>query len=532
MVIAPLSLQKDYWHNFEVNEKDIEFLYNFLLEIEKPQNVDELLQAIVKERIKEETTALKKMQQSGGTVYYPKEHYQIGQTIQVPAFGWQSVKVISTRPGQNPEVPSLEVIEVELENGEHRLLAAGLSEHKLNQPVSINSNDPLLDIHYVMKQFGPQLRNRLEEKLTANPDLVRVGLQWFPRALIVDINIGHLNLAEAVLDMNGGGPLPPSALIKEIDLPEDVDPQLNEFSLNLALQDDKRFDEVGAAGEVNWFLHRLEPDGVRETPLHLRSILPSNTISDEIVDMLREFDPQILDELEPELHPAEEGSVNKVEISLIYPHWRAGTLPLVGNLQKVFPTAYESPRVQFTFVDGNSGEKFSGWVVRPNRYIYGLREWYTAQGLVTGSVIRIQRGNQPGEVIIQADRKRASKEWLRTAGINSDGSITYSTQKHNISAAVDERLAIMVPDVQAMDKLWEQSSRQRLSLAQIVRMTMKEMAKLSPQNHVHAEELYAGVNLVRRLPPGPILKLLLESPWAQHLGNLYFRLDDTGGVNE
>jgi hypothetical protein len=58
------------------------------------------------------------------------------------------------------------------------------------------------------------------------------------------------------------------------------------------------------------------------------------------------------------------------------------------------------------------------------------------------------------------------------------------------------------------------------------------MAKLSPQSHVHAQELYAGVNLLRRCPPGPILSLLLESDWVQHLGNLYFRLVEPSEGND
>jgi hypothetical protein len=214
---------------------------------------------------------------------------------------------------------------------------------------------------------------------------------------------------------------------------------------------------------------------------------------------------------------------------LIYSHWRAGTLPLAGNLVNLFPTAYESPRIQFTFVDGTSGEKISGWVVRANHYIYGLRDWYLSQGLIAGSLVHIRQGKNPGEVIIRADKKRPTREWVRTAIIGSDGGIVFSMLKHNIATAVDERMAIVTSDVEALDKVWEQNNKQRQPLQQTVRQTMSEMAKLSPQSHVHAEELYAGVNILRRCPPGPILNLLLESSWAKHLGNLYFRLDDSAG---
>ena len=56
---------------------------------------------------------------------------------------------------------------------------------------------------------------------------------------------------------------------------------------------------------------------------------------------------------------------------------------------------------------------------------------------------------------------------------------------------------------------------------------MGNMIKLNPQGNVHAEELYAALNTVRRCPPGLMLSVLLEKPWANHLGDLYFRFNDS-----
>ena len=101
-----------------------------------------------------------------------------------------------------------------------------------------------------MKIYADDLLDALEDSLSANPDFVRIAGRWFPRALLVDINVGHLNLAEAVLDMSGGGPLTTGQLLEQIELTADVNPKLVEFSLDLALQEDQRFDEVGPAGDV------------------------------------------------------------------------------------------------------------------------------------------------------------------------------------------------------------------------------------------------------------------------------------------
>jgi hypothetical protein len=532
MVIEPLSIKKDYWKNFEVSEKDIEFLYNFLLEVETPRTPEELVYALVTERIRLEKAALDIQQQAKGSVYYPKDQYQLGDSIQFPALDWQIGKVVNIRRGQNPELAPFDVIEVEFTSGEKRQFASGVETHKLNQPISINASDPLLDIDYVIENFGEDIHAGLDEELQSNPGLVRIAGKWFPRALLVDINIGHLNLAEAVLDMMGGGPLSTQGLMEQIDLPSDDDSNLNEFSLNLALQEDKRFDEVGPSGEIMWYLHRLEPESVQEVPSYLR--FPYEQVNDpDVTASLSEFESQILDELEPALNPAPKTAVDHTSLCLIYPHWRAGTLPLAGALSCLAPTALESPRIQFTFVDGNSGEKFEGWVIRQNNYIYGLRDWYLSQGLITGSLVHVERSKNPGEIIIRAEKKRGSRDWIRTVMVGSDGGIVFSMLKHNITAAIDERMAMVISDVDLLDKVWERNIKQRAPWAQTIKQVMFELAKLSPQNHVHAQELYAGINILRRCPPGMILNVLINNSWAKHLGNLYFRLDETsGGDNE
>jgi hypothetical protein len=70
------------------------------------------------------------------------------------------------------------------------------------------------------------------------------------------------------------------------------------FSLDLALQEDLRFDEVGPAGEVLWHLHRLEPPEVLEAPVYLRYKEiehDRDLLTDDMLDLERELD----DELSP-----------------------------------------------------------------------------------------------------------------------------------------------------------------------------------------------------------------------------------------
>jgi hypothetical protein len=352
---------------------------------------------------------------------------------------------------------------------------------------------------------------------------VRIAWRWFPRALLVDVNIGHLNLAEAVLDMNGGGPMTTHALLEQIELPTDVNSKLTEFSLNLALQEDGRFDDVGPAGEILWFLQRLEPQQVQTTPNYLK-FNPSSYDAGGIQALLPNIDHTTVDELEP--FEPEIATDDELIYSLIFPHWITGTLPLTKRMSLLFPTAYESPRVQFTFIDADSGQKFSGWVVRASRYVFGLREWYTSQSLIPGSLIHIKKGKQAGEVVIKVDKRRTSREWVRTALIGADGGIVFAMLKQVVSCAYDERMVISINDIAALEKQWEPGGRSRQSMDQVVLGMMRELSKLNTQGHVHFQELYSSVNLVRRCPPGLILSILVTRPWARHLGDMYFKLDE------
>ena len=53
----------------------------------------------------------------------------------------------------------------------------------------------------------PSSNITLRTLLQNSPEFVWLAGKWFPRSLLMQINEGQLNIAEAILDMNGGGPL-------------------------------------------------------------------------------------------------------------------------------------------------------------------------------------------------------------------------------------------------------------------------------------------------------------------------------------
>jgi hypothetical protein len=515
------KLPRDYWPSVQITPQDIESLHTHLFERETPLSARSLTTAFIEKRIEVERLSAENQRQAAGRLYLPKEKYRTGEELVFPLLNWMHGRVDSVRGGSNPAAGDFEVISVRFADGSERMFAGGLENHRLNAAPAEASPEDELKPELILQEFGELIADRLELALSSDPSLVRIAGRWFPRALLIDINLGQLNLVEAVLDMAGGEPQPTEALMKEIELPGGVNPKLAEFSLNHALQADERFDEVGPAGQVLWCLRRLEPDFVREVPPFLRyDPIPFDPAL--LSEDMKDLESQLDDELTAVDDADVPDEINSLTITLIYPHLRAGTLPVSRRACMLFPTAFESPRVRFTLVDGRSKLHIPAWVVRDHGYVFGLREWYKSHQLVPGSLVLLKRGEKPGEVFIEAKVQRSSKDWIRTVMVGTDGGFVFAMLKQAITAEFNDRMTIHVPDFKALDPLWEK----RRPFDDLVVMVMRELSKSNPQGHVHAQELYAGVNLMRRVPPAPLFALLNANPSFKHVGDLYYHLEE------
>jgi hypothetical protein len=146
--------------------------------------------------------------------------------------------------------------------------------------------------------------------------------------------------------------------------------------------------------------------------------------------------------------------------------------------------------------------------------------------MMPGGMIRVSRGSQPGEVKIEALTKRSVRDWVRTVIVGADGGLVFALLKQQIGVELNDRMAIAVPDPASVDAAREQVAKSRLSFPDLTRTLMRELVKLSPQGHVHVQELYAGLNILRRVPPAPLMALLASQPEFVHVGDLHFRLDE------
>lgn len=519
-MIGEFKLPNEYWLNLQVTPQDVENLHTILFEREMPLTIKDLVSEFVESRIQAERKETESKQKAAGKPFLPKDKYSAGDELVFPALGWQGGRVAAVRAGVNPAVGEFDVITVEFADGAPRLFAAGLASHALNEEPLKKPGSDDVNAAAIIEEHGAELEKKLEQALAADEGLVKIAGRWFPRALLVDINEGQLNLVEAVLDMAGGEPLATADLMKDTELPTGVNPKLVEFSLNYAMQDDERFDEVGPAGQVLWCLRRLEPDFVREVPpplCYMEAPHDRGALTPEMIALEAQLD----DELTVGDVDSRE-DVSSVTITLIYPHLRAGTLPVSQRTRKLFPTAYESPRVRFTLVDGKTQQRIPAWVVLEHGYVFGLREWYKAHQLIPGSLVQVRKGENPGEVIVEAKSQRSAKDWVRTVMVGSDGGFVFATLKQPITAEFNDRMVVHVPDFKALDPIWEK----KRSFEDTLLMVMRELAKSNPQGHVHAQELYAGVNLVRRVPPAPIFAALETNPIFKHVGDMHFRLDE------
>ena len=515
-----------YWEeNFSIEDADLEHLYNLLLEDETPLTIEELVLALIRRRAEREELALQRQMYRGGTVYLPKETYAVGQEIAFPHLQFAVGQVTAVRPGANPELGNFDVLRVDFgEDKKPHEFAARLAGHKLNETNGRldDGEQPRRAPEEIAAEHGGSVSAKLEKRFRFKGDIVRIAGRWFPRALLADINEGHLNLAEAVLDMASGGPLPTADLLPHLDLPATVNQKLKVFSLNYALQEDERFDEVGPAGQILWFLHRLEPAEVLAPPRYLQCA--SNDSAPALPEVLQKLEADLDDEFGPARQAV--AANGDVTLSLTFPHLRAGTLPLSPKLAALFPTAYVTPRIRFTLVDAHTGEKRPGWVVRPGRYVFGLAEWYRKYEIPVGGVLTVKKGDAPGEVIVKIARRKPVREWVRAVAVY-EGRISFVMQKRPVAVEYDEQMIVAVDNLSAVDQVWEKLDERKTPLEKVVVNTFRELAKLTTQSAVHARSLYSAVNVIRRAPPAPIFAELVSRPYFVHVGDAYWRFDDS-----
>ena len=513
-----------YWQKFAIDDRDLDYLYElFLGDDSRPRTVDDLALALVRRRCEMEEAVIER-ELARGTPFQPKDAYEVGQQVVFPALGYALGSVVGVRPGNNPKYGQFEVIQVQFEgDNKIREFASRLDfPHKLNREEGQSLTDEgLLPPIELYDRYGVSVRDKLLERLERGGEFVRFRTEWYLKGLLAEVHEGHLNIAEAVLDVRGV-PLPAEELRPELYLPTNISPAAQVFSLNYALAQDGRFDDVGDGNRSLWFLQRLEPpDALRLPPrLHYTPVLyDRRTLSEEMLRWEMEFG----DELTEVPAPTAGEEVSKVTIVLSYPHCQAGTIPLTGMTDHLFPHG-DNERMVITFVDGRTGTKMLGWVVRRHKYVCGLKEWYEKNEIPAGAYIELERTDDPLVVMVDYRRRRKKREWVRVAGVER-GQLTFNMQMRSIGCDYDDLMSVGEDNREELDSLWKRTEEEGMSLSALIRQIFPELAKLNPQGTVHVKTLYSAVNVQKRCPPGPILAELANTPSFLAVGDGYWVYD-------
>ena len=523
-MIQRRTQSETYWREqFRVTEEDISQLYSLLLDEGRPLSPADLARAVIEHHCRQEE-ALIARELSRGPIYQPKDAYEIGQQVIFPVFDYTVGTVTGTRPGRSPDYGEFTVIRVEFEDGQVREFASQLQgDHKLNLPAGqdLLAQPDLLTPAELYELYGAAVEEALLDALREEEGFVSFGGRWFLRDLLVPIDLGRLNIAEALVEINSR-PLPTAEFLPELDLPAEASEELQIFSLNCALQADDRFDNVGDEGRNIWYLRRLTPEPVVSPPDVLKlEIEPYDrkAISEELLLIEREID----DEGSGEEVMGPSRPLYRTTIALTYPHWRSGTLPLTVRTRSLFPrpTDHHLPVV---LVDGQSGDKMQGWVVYGDLFVYGLQDWYQRYRLPVGARIKLERTRSPRVIAVNIEPRRLKHLWSRVAVVK-DGQLTFQMRKLPIACDYDEPLTISEDDPAAIDELRRQARERGETTLQIMIRIMPELVQLSPQRTVHAKTVYSAVNVLKRTPPGPIFALLSSEPAFRPMGGGYWAFD-------
>ncbi|GAB4541003.1 MAG: hypothetical protein Kow0063_31420 [Anaerolineae bacterium] len=517
-----------YWQEqFAVGAGDIDYLYSLLLESNRPQTTESLALALVQRHCQLEETAIRAELQRGA-LYQPKDTYKVGEQLVFPRFDYLSATVVGQRQGYNPQYGEFTVIQVEFEgNGDVKEFAAGFPHpHPLNldEGQSLAEAEGLASPQELYNLYHEHIHARLTDALKDNDEFVMFHGHWFLKGLLVPINDGHLNIAEAAIDISDQ-PLPVETLLKDLDLPADIPLETQAISLNYALHGDERFQNVGPKGQILWYLTRLEPPEATYIPQYLQSTampFDLNRFDSELRRLVSEIDDEATD---PALVRPPISDAETVVVTLNFPHLRSGTLPITPKTAPFFPEAADH-HVRITFVDKQTGERIPGWVVSESNYVAGLSQWYTRNHLPVGAYVLLYSTDDPLTVILDFQRVRTKREWVRVAQYRN-GQLSFQLLKQPISCEYDDLMFIGVNDVTAIDSAWADEKQQQKPLFTVLRQVFPELAKLNPQGAVHAKTLYSAVNVIRRCPPGPIFHELSTRACFIPMGHGYWTYDSS-----
>ena len=160
--------------------------------------------------------------------------------------------------------------------------------------------------------------------------------------------------------------------------------------------------------------------------------------------------------------------------------------------------------------------------------MYGLEDCYTQNEIPIGGFISLRPGPEPGVILLNYDRRRGQREWVRLASVENDR-LEFDLERRTISCGYDDLLIVGTDFVAAVDALWRRAESRDRPIVSLLYEIFPELAALNPQQTIHAKTLYSAIQLLRRMPPGPLFAELVKNPSFISVGDHYWQYEPSRG---
>ncbi len=511
------TLTSRYWQDFKLAEGELEFLSELLIEEESPLRVESLARRLMERRVGEEKAAWDD-RESKGLIYQPREAYAQGDRLVFSALGDAAGTVVGLRPGRHPDYAPFDVIQVKMEgDGEVREFASNLSQpHALNFIAVDEDEDLGLDdmaglSRRLLERYGQYVIPVLLERLRESPEFVSFGEEWFLRGFLLSIEQGHLNLAEAVLDLAGGF-ASSQEILDILEVPKEGGRAVQMFSLNYALATDEqgRFEFAGTEGRIEWCLPRV----AQTRPLRFQKgprEISRDHLVDEAVEILRASSP----------NNGAAKTIQRWSHVLTFYDWYWGHLPYdKGASNLLVRPLFEDQRcTRLRLRFARDDETFPVILYYPTDRQMGwwgsaeLRAFFEAKELAPGGTVVIEHtADSESTGLYEIDYYPAPGTRLEMLDYEESGQPVF--RRIAVRCEIDEEMSLPRSRFSALEtlKLLDETERRAtrsLLAAGFQRVAEKMLRGLGIVYRASLNDLLVATNIERPLP-GTILRAVFE----------------------
>ncbi len=515
------TLTLRYWQDFELAGGDLEYLSELLIEEEAPLSVEVLTRRLMEKRVENEKAAWDD-REAKGRIYQPREAYAEGDHLVFSTLGDAVGTVIGVRPGRHPDYKPFEVIQVRMQgNGEVKEFASSLSHpHALNiiqvnqeEDVSLDDLDSVAAT--LFERYGSYVTPAVLEGLRESPEFVEFGDEWFLRGFLVPVQEGHLNLAEAVLDLAAGFSSA-KEIMDVLEMPAETSQAVQMFSLNHALASDKqeRFTFAGTKSTAEWCLPRVAEAKSLRFGQGPRDISLSHLL-DDVVEIVSGGD----------LERGSPGQEKEWSHVLTFYDWYWGHLPYDAGARDLLPEPFleGQSRTRLHLRPASGTEHFPVVVYYPSDRQFGwwgsgeLRSFFETRELAPGATVRVRRTrSSETDGVYELDYLSGPATKMEMLDYEEGGKPVF--RRLSLRCQLDEEMSMPRSRFSALEalSLLDESERRVTSLllkTAFQRVGEKLLRGLGIVYRASFTDLYVAANIERPLPARILEAIFEQKPY-------------------